>query len=182
MIVSESYFAYNAVMNLEQDRTVKEIINRLTKSHRADVIKTEGSWGSFGRFLVLHISKTIRRPILYICPHIDDAEKLVDEAQTFGSQMAEVFSAWEGQEDIADATDEIRTERLRLVSQVANPALKQEPNRLIISASIQSICQPITNPKVIESGSLKLHISRNITPEYLSEWLVENAQREGRHL
>ncbi|MBN1974765.1 MAG: transcription-repair coupling factor [Sedimentisphaerales bacterium] len=155
-------------MNLGQDIIVKKIISRLkVKSGRKDCIKIEGTWGSFGRLLVSYISKQTKRPVLYVCPHIDDADKAFDDFNTFGGGRIELLSAWEGEEDLADATDEIRAERLRLVSRLGKA-------EFIISASIQALCQPVPNPKEIEAGSLLLQINKQISPENVLQWLVDN--------
>jgi len=149
-------------MEIGQDKIVKKILSRLRKdSGDKDVIRIEGTWGSFGRLLVSHISEKTGRPVLYVCPHIDDADKALDDINTFltfryqGSEhrdtnhqsrdtaRVELLSAWEGEEDLADATDEIRAERLRLVSHL-------DRGNFIIPSSIQAICQPVPDPKEIE--------------------------------
>ena len=171
-------------MEIGHDKNVKEILNRLRKSSGyKDSIKIEGTWGSFGRLLVSHILKATNRPVLYICSHIDDADKALDDINTFlaernsdssknkpqtsSATRIEILSAWEGEEDLADATDEIRAERLRLVSNL-------DRDKFIISASIQAICQPVPNPSDIESGSLVLQIDKDMSPEDVIHWLVDN--------
>jgi len=107
-------------MELGRDKTVAEIISRLKSAKAGDgVIKVEGTWGSFARLLTAYISEKTARPILYMCPHIDDADKAADDLHTFGGERIDTFGAWEGEEDLADATDEIRAERLRVVSKVS---------------------------------------------------------------
>ena len=56
-------------------------------------VKVEGTWGSFARLLAAHISRATSRPILYICPHIDDADKAADDLRTFGAQKVETLPA-----------------------------------------------------------------------------------------
>ena len=53
--------------------------------------------------LASYISKELGRPILYIRPHIDDADKAADDMRSFGAGNVEAFGAWEGEEEIADA-------------------------------------------------------------------------------
>ncbi len=115
-------------MDLAPDKTVREIISRLAKPG-AGVVKVEGTWGSFARLLAAHISRETSRPILYICPHIDDADKAADDLRTFGVQKVETLPAWEGEEDLADATDEIRAERLKLVSRLSSRIDSSTPLR-----------------------------------------------------
>ena len=167
--------AYNADMELGQDKTVKQIIAQLEKAAgSAGMIQVEGTWGSFARCLGAYISQKISRPILYVCQHIDDAEKAADDVQTFGCEAVAPLIAWEGQEDIADATDEIRAERLKLVSRLSDAESSPGPSAFFIPTSIQALCQPIPKPQSIDAGSLRLQIGQHISPEKLLEWLVEN--------
>jgi transcription-repair coupling factor (superfamily II helicase) len=117
--------------------------------------------------LVACISQKVGRPILYVRPHIDDADKAADDLHTFTGRAIDVFGAWEGQEDLADATDEIRAQRLMLMS-------RPNADKAIIPASIQALCQPVPKPEAIEKGSLHLELERDLSPERVAEWLVEN--------
>jgi len=167
MIVSRSALAYNDAVNLGRDKAVQQILSRLEKAGDAGVVKVEGTWGSFGPMLVAHVSKKVGRPILFVRPHIDDADKAADDLHTFGGKRVEAFGAWEGEEDLADATDEIRAQRLMLVSRLG-------AGDFLVPASVQSLCQPIPKPEAIEKGSLGLEADKDMPPEDVVEWLVEN--------
>ena len=162
-------------MQLGRDKTVAEIISRLeaTKDGRG-VVKVEGSWGSFARLLAAYISEKLGRPILYICPHIDDADKVADDLHAFGVKRIETLGAWEGEEDLADATDEIRAERLKLVSRISHHAPRLSGDSFIIPASIQALCQPIPKPQALRDSRLQLQVEREVAPEQVVGWLVEN--------
>ncbi len=95
-------------VDLSQDTVVREIVTRLKAVEKWGAVRVEGTWGSFAPLLAAHISKELGRPILYIRPHIDDADKVADDLNTFGAEDVEAFAAWEGEEDLADATDETR--------------------------------------------------------------------------
>jgi len=162
-------------MELGRDKTVQEIVSRLESAAvGGGAVKVEGTWGSFGPMLVAYISKKVGRPVLYIRPHIDDADKAADDLHTFSGERIEAFGAWEGEEDLADATDEIRAERLKTVSRVSCLGAGSKKSKFIIPASIQSLCQPIPKPEAIEAGSLQLVVGREASPEKVVEWLVEN--------
>ena len=161
-------------MDLGQDKTVQKIISRLASATGDGVVKIEGTWGSFGPMLVAYISGKIRRPILYICPHIEDADKAADDLYTFGGEKIAAFGAWEGEEDIADATDEIRAERLKIVSQVSYHVSGSGKGKFIIPVSIQALCQPIPKPQTIEASSLHLKVRTGTSPEEVIKWLVES--------
>ncbi|MBN2595125.1 MAG: transcription-repair coupling factor [Sedimentisphaerales bacterium] len=164
-----------AFMELGRDRTVQEILARLeSAAGKEKVVRVEGTWGSFGSMLVAYISQSTSRPVLYVRPHIDDADKAADDLHTFTGKAIEAFGAWEGEEDLADATDEIRAQRLMLVSRISHLVSRSDEGAIIIPASIQSLCQPIPNPEAIEAGSLQLEIEKQVSPETVVEWLVEN--------
>jgi len=195
-------------MELGRDKTVAEIISRLksapalsceSKSGGEGVVKVEGTWGSFARLLTAYISEKTSRPILYICPHIDDADKAADDLHTFGGERIDTFGAWEGEEDLADATDEIRAERLRVILKLLSKKdsstglemkrmdsrfrgndikkanlTRRNGGKFIIPAPVQALCQPIPKPEAIEASCLRLEIKREASPEVVVEWLVEN--------
>ena len=157
-------------MKLGRDRTVAEIISRLKGCKGGEgAVRVEGTWGSFAPMLAGYISGELERPILYIRPHIDDADKAADDLHSFGCQRIEAFPAWEGAEDLADATDEIRAERLRIVLELLSGKSKS-----IIPTSIQALCQPIPKPKILKESSLRLQINETIPPEDVASWLVDN--------
>ncbi len=161
-------------MELGRDKTVCEIISRLGAIKGGGVVKVEGTWGSFAHLLAAYISEKLARPILYICPHIDDADKALDDLRTFGAGGVEVLSAWEGEEDLADATDEIRAERLKLITRLSALVSRSSRDKLVIPASIQALCQPIPKPEALKKSSLGLQIKREAPPEEVVEWLVDN--------
>ncbi|MBN2317327.1 MAG: transcription-repair coupling factor [Sedimentisphaerales bacterium] len=189
-------------MNLGRDKTVQEIIARLDppKADGGGVVNVEGTWGSFGPMLAATLSEKLGRPILYVRPHIDDADKAADDLQTFTGLQIEAFGAWEGAEDLADATDEIRAQRLMLVSRLAHACHSErseespsadrmetlrcaqgdkreslsDKSTLIVPASVQSLCQPIPKPDAIEKSSLALEVEKDVSPEDVVNWLIDN--------
>jgi len=162
-------------MNLGQDKIIAKIISRLKTAKPGEgAVKVEGTWGSFAHLLAAYISEKLRRPILYICPHIDDADKADDDLHAFGGEKIETLGAWEGEEDLADATDEIRAERLKLVSRISHFASRSDTETFIIPASIQAICQPIPKPQALKETSLRLQVEGQMAPEQVVGWLVEN--------
>ena len=163
-------------MELGRDKTVAEIISRLKIAPGRGAVKVEGTWGSFAPLLAAYISKELGRLILYIRPHIDDADKAADDLHTFGAEQVEAMPAWEGEEELADATDEIRAERLKLVSRLSSLVARDRKDkaRFIIPASIQALCQPIPKPQALEESCLRLQIDKTMPLEQAAEWLVEN--------
>jgi transcription-repair coupling factor (superfamily II helicase) len=157
-------------MDLVRDKVVSEIVARLSQAKGP--VKVEGTWGSFARLLTSHISRTLRRPVLHLCSHIDDADRAFDDLKTFGVDRVELLPAWEGEEDLADATDETRAERLRIVSMLADS--ERGLSDLVIAAPVQALCQAIPKPSALRESAL--HVNRNdvVDPERVIEWLVKN--------
>ena len=160
------------LMELGRDKLVSEIAGRLNT--KGGVVKVAGTWGSFARLLAAYLSKQLSRPILYVCPHIDDADNAVDDLQTFVAEDVQLLSAWEGEETKADATDEIRAERLKLVARVSSPVTRAQNDKLIITSSIQALCQPIPKPQLLDQFSIKFEAGKTVSPEAAAEWLVDN--------
>ncbi len=141
---------------------------------RGGAVRVAGTWGSFARLLGSYISKKLNRPILYICPHIDDADKAADDLHTFGAENIEALPAWEGEEELADATDEIRAERLKLVARHSSLVARSGKDNFIIPTSVQALCQPIPKPQALEESCLQLQINKTMPLEQVTEWLVDN--------
>ncbi len=159
-------------MDLGQDKTVAQVISRLGDAAEGPV-KVEGTWGSFARLLTGHIAKTLHRPILHVCPHIDDADRAFDDLRTFGAERVELLPAWEGEEELADATDETRAERLRIVSLLSDPEAGP-PKDFVMVAPVQALCQPVPKPSALRASALALRVEQTVDPERVVEWLVGN--------
>ncbi|MBN2456003.1 MAG: transcription-repair coupling factor [Sedimentisphaerales bacterium] len=163
-------------MELGRDKTVGQIISRLkSDKSKGGVVKVAGTWGSFAPLLISYISKRIKRPILYVRPHIEDADNAADDLHTFGAKEVEVFSAWETTEDLIDATDEIGAERLKLISGISHLPSPSGKGNFIIPTSIQALCQPVPSRDSLEKSSLQLRTNMVIPPEELLGWLVDRA-------
>ncbi len=157
-------------MDLSRDKAVSEVIARLSGSKGP--VKVEGTWGSFARLLTAHISRALHRPILHLCAHIDDADRAFDDLKTFGVGRVDVLPAWEGEEELADATDETRAQRLRIVSQLADGGGGLRD--LVIAAPVQALCQPIPKPSVLRDSALLVKRHETADLEAVVEWLVQN--------
>ncbi len=156
-------------MDLSKEKTVSKLISLLAGGKAGAPIIAEGTWGSFAPMLTAEISKALGRPILYIAPHIDDADNAADDITVFLKRTCRNLPAWEAQPEFADATDEIGTERLKLAMEA-----EQIDDNAVISASVLALCQPVPLPKSIEQRGLKINIGTVIEPELVIGWLDDN--------
>jgi len=167
-------------MELGRDKSINDLTVRLNAI--GGVVKAAGTWGSFARLLAAHLSKELGRPMLYVCPHIDDADNTFDDLQTFGAENVHLLPAWEGEEDLADATDEIRAERLKVVARLAScvpstslrTGVRPQQTAIVIPAPVQAICQPVPKPQSLDECTLKLETAKNLSPDEAASWLVDN--------
>jgi transcription-repair coupling factor (superfamily II helicase) len=154
-------------VDLNQHQGVFDILAQLADPDR-QIIGVDGTWGSFTTLLVAHLRQTTSLPILYIRPHIDDADKAGDDLFTFGIKDVDTLPAWEGEEDYADATDEIRTARLGVALNMLSHSMS------LVCAPIQALSQPAPKGSAILEGALHLKVDQTIDPEQVAEWLVDN--------
>ncbi len=161
-------------MDISKDKKVCEILSRLADARACEgSVKVSGTWGSFAPMLAGCISKTLKRPILYIAPHIDDADNVADDLAVFTSRAVETFPVWENRSDGIDATDEIASQRLRISLGLANSDEK-ELGELIVATCGQALNQPVPDPKVIAQSGLVVEVNQTIEPELVVNWLFDN--------
>lgn len=169
-------------MDLHKDQVVAQIVDRLRRREPVDPpLAVDGTWGSFARLLAAHLQNELKRPILFITPHIDDADDAGDDLQVFSGRSAETFGVWEGQDGRPDATDEIGAQRLRLALNLAR--LQQSPpaDPFLITAGIQALHQPVPAAETLLSKGLCLAVGQTADPEQISRWLIDhNFERTDR--
>ncbi|MCP4450445.1 MAG: hypothetical protein GY809_03215, partial [Planctomycetes bacterium] len=155
-------------MDLGQDQAIQAICSKIAQKPESTV-GIQGTWGSFGPLLVSHLFKQADRPILFIRAHIEDAYKAVDDLHTFETASVDCLPAWEGEEEYADATDEIRAARLTLAIKLAGHL-----TGTVICAPIQALCQPVPKIETLTASALTFQVDRDMDLEQAAEWLVDN--------
>jgi len=170
------------LIDLDRDKSVSRLVRRLGRGRSGDgPVRADGTWGSFAPLLAVHLSRRLGRPILFISPHIDDADDVADDVRTFGAEYVEVFGVWEAQgPGHPDATDAIGAQRLRIAAAMARQA-SSPPSGLIISTSIQALIQPVPDPGALEQGQLTIAAGQTCEPDRLVEqlytWGFESVDR-----
>jgi transcription-repair coupling factor (superfamily II helicase) len=154
--------------DLGRDKTVAEVARRIAAGD-GRAVSVHGTWGSFSAMLAAYLRRLSGRPLVFITPHIDDADRAADDLQTFAGQRAEVLSACEGPEDLLDTADPVCSERLRLVLRASDPQCG-----LLAACSIQAICQPVPGPKALAEGRLVLEAGSVKRPGDIARYLADN--------
>ena len=162
-------------MDLSKDNTVNEIVARLTDREPVEgPVNVDGTWGSYARLLAAHIWNTLKRPILYISPHIDDADNVADDLQVFAGLPVQTFPVWESPDEITDATDEILAQRLRLSLWLSQQQQKEKSEPFLISTCVQALNQPVAKPQLLTEQGLSLSMGQTIEPELVAGWLTDH--------
>ncbi|MHC4292348.1 MAG: DEAD/DEAH box helicase, partial [Planctomycetota bacterium] len=124
--------------------------------------------------LAAHLWKTLKRPILYISPHIDDADTAADDLQVFAGLPVQTFPVWESPDEVTDATDEILAQRLRLTLWLSQQQQKEKPEPFLLSTCVQALNQPVTRPQLLTEQGLSLAVNQTMEPELLTGWLIDH--------
>ncbi|MHC5157249.1 MAG: transcription-repair coupling factor [Planctomycetota bacterium] len=162
-------------MNLGDYKTVNEIAACLTERSPAQgPVNVSGTWGSFAPMLAAHLWNRLKRPVLYISPHIDDADTAADDLQVFAGLPIQTFPVWESPDEVTDATDEILAQRLRLTLWLDQQQQKEQPEPFLISTCVQALNQPVTRPQLLTEQGLSLAVNQTMEPELLVGWLTDH--------
>jgi transcription-repair coupling factor (superfamily II helicase) len=158
-------------MQIGNDSAVREITSRLKVLRPGEgAVKVEGSWGSFARLLAAHAAGELKTPVLYISPHIDDADSAGDDLGVFSGCTVETFPAWEGGPSSIDSTDEIGTERLRLAVEFGNGTHRN----FLLTTSVQALMQPVPKPEALARAALLVRTGATLDLEQVAQWLTDN--------
>jgi transcription-repair coupling factor (superfamily II helicase) len=121
-----------------------------------------------------HLWNTLKRPVLYISPHIDDADTVADDLQVFAGLPVQTFPVWESPDEAIDATDEILARRLRVSLWLSAQKGKKRPEPFLFSTSVQALNQPVAKPQTLADQGLTLSVNQTVEPELLAGWLVDH--------
>ena len=70
-----------------------------------------GPGGSAAPLLAAAASKQLKRPILYIAAHLEEADRAADDLQTFADREVSILTAFEGRPGEGASAIEIAAER-----------------------------------------------------------------------
>ncbi len=95
---SRQYCYIRGSVDLGNDKVVRQIVSRLKETAPgAGPVKVDGTWGSFAPILAAHLRRELKRPILYVSAHIDDADNVADDLVVLHGRTPESFPVWAGQ-------------------------------------------------------------------------------------
>jgi len=154
-------------------------------------VRLNGVWGSSAPLLGAAIGIARTAPVLFVCPHLDEADSIADDVEVLTGRPATLFPAWEAEESAFGAdglqpnhvSDEIVGERLNVCSRLARaraakkgqapfPTDEMEPVPFLV-APVPALMQPVPSLRALREAALTLEKGGQVDPDRLAEWLVE---------
>lgn len=147
-------------------RPLKELAATLRDARTA---VASGLWGSSVALVTAAVHQELKRPILFICGHLDEGDDLADDIELFAGIRPDVMPALELAGSLGRVSEEQVSNRLQMVSRYATG--KQTSPMLV--APIQSLMQAVASCSQLQQLLLTLKPGLAMEPEKLIVWLSE---------
>ncbi|HEX7008512.1 MAG TPA: transcription-repair coupling factor [Phycisphaeraceae bacterium] len=148
---------------------VHALIEGTTSARR---VTAQGSRGSSTHLLAGAIAARLRRPVLLVVAHLDEADDAMDDLELFDAAgitlQAQRFGALEVLPGETGVNLELLAERLRVVEQLA---AGKQPDLII--APIQALMQAVPLPEALDSFTRTIDRGQQISPQRLTRWLAD---------
>jgi len=141
---------------------------RLLAMHRAAT--ASGLWGSSVAAVVAAIEKELRRPVVLICGHLDEADDLADDVEMFCGRRPDVVAALELSGALGHLSEEQVASRLPLICRYAAGV----PDSALLVAPIQALMQSVPSRQQLDLLVRMLTPGQSLEPEKLIVWLSEH--------
>ena len=146
---------------------MKDLAHALDRAHAATA---SGLWGSSVAAVVSGVRGELRRPVVLVCGHLDEADDLADDIELFAGQRPDVLPALELAGSLGRYSEEQVSNRLQLIASFAG-GVSQE--RMIV-APVQALMQPVPSRKQLEQLIRTIKPGDELEPEKLIVWLSEH--------
>lgn len=149
---------------ITRDNAIKALLRRLSAGDTP--LALSGLWGSSAPFVAALLSSDANPSILYVCPHLEQADNARDEIETLVGRAIDFLPAWETLPGESGGGSEIGIERARLCDRLRGDS------RAIIVAPIQALTQPVPAPAGLDANSMTLSRGEQRSPDEIARWLV----------
>ena len=166
--VKSSPVPASAVRDLMNDDRLVAMAKGVSKGSATLV---SGLWGSSVALTAAAVGRHSKRPTLLVCGHIDEADDLADDVELFSGERPEVLAALETSTGLGGASEELVSDRIRLLVRLAGR--RASPQFLV--APIQALMQAVPEPDELRHLTFSLCTpARKIEPEKLIVWLSDH--------
>ncbi len=155
-------------------------------------LAANGLWGSSAPLLAAALARELRRPLLYITAHLQQADNARDDLETALGGDVELLPAWEALPGEGERADEIAEERARLCELLRctdrcrnePAAARRNPSRgaprpesadstpTCLVSPIQALMQPVPGPVLLDANTLTLMSGEQRSMDEIAAWLV----------
>jgi transcription-repair coupling factor (superfamily II helicase) len=135
-------------------------------------LSVSGLWGSSVSAVAAAISGELRRPLILVCGHIDEAEDLADDLELFSGKRPQVLPALELSGTLGRVSEEMVSNRLRMVARQAGRG--EGETTPILVASIQSLMQSVPSRRQLDQLIHTLRNGQTLEIEKFIVWLSEH--------
>jgi transcription-repair coupling factor (superfamily II helicase) len=153
------------VERLEAVEGFDAVLASLAAGHSATL---DGVWGSSCALAAATLARHAPRHLVLVCPHPSDVDVLRDDLALFTRLPTEAFLPCESRSEDR-AFDTVFGDRLRVLKNLNEP-----DGPAIVVAAIQSLLQPVPEPKLVRAQTRRLKVGDELDVDALVRWLVEN--------
>jgi transcription-repair coupling factor (superfamily II helicase) len=146
---------------------MKELARALQRTHAATA---SGLWGSSVSAVVASLRAELRRPVVLVCGHLDEADDLADDVELFAGKRPDVLPALELAGSLGRFSEEQVSNRLQLIARFAGGIAPEQ----VIVAPVQALMQPVPSRKQLDLLMRTLKPGDELEPEKLIVWLSEH--------
>lgn len=129
----------------------------------------DGVWGSSCALVAASLARHAPGPLVVVCPHPDDVDRLIDDFALFSRLTPERFAARESLATDRILLDEVFGERVRVLKLLGGPDAPK-----VVVASIQGLLQPVPERETMARQTRSLRVGEDVPLSELTRWLAEN--------
>src|SRR3954468_14589022 len=148
-------------------RPLRDLARTLAESGAATA---SGLWGSSVAAVVAALRDELRRPVVIVCGHLDEADDLSDDIELFAGRRPDGLPALELGGGLGRMSEEQVVNRLQLLAQYAGGV----PNDTVLVAPVQALMQSVPSKKQLEQLIRTIKPGDELEPEKLIVWLSEH--------
>ena len=168
-------------------RALKELAAIL---RTAPAATASGLWGSSVAAVTAAVESELRRPILLICGHVDEADDLADDMELFHGRRPDVLPPLELSGALGQGSEELASNRLALLSRMEGeegsrqktvdssgvPAIENRKSKIgnLLVAPIHALMQSVPSRQQVAQLVRTLRTGESLEPEKLIVWLSEH--------
>ncbi|MCA9255714.1 MAG: hypothetical protein KDA33_08740, partial [Phycisphaerales bacterium] len=132
-----------------------------------------GLWGSSAPATTAAVAKTLRRPVLLVTPHLEQADRALDDLDTLIGGNVLGLPAWEALPGESGGDNEIADARNHLCAELASQKKNNEATPWIVTAPIQALIQPVPTTAALTASALEFAVGAEIDLDAVARWLVD---------